>query len=61
MRGDTGIPSLVMNKRAMTERIVPQRSSLQMVAHHRRVYPRVTIRCDSAIEAGRVTDGSVHT
>ena len=45
MRGDTGIPSLVMDKRAMTERIVPQRSSLQMVAHHRRVYPNVTLPC----------------
>src|SRR3954447_20352804 len=30
---------VVRNKRARTERIVPQRASLQMVARHRRVYP----------------------
>src|SRR3954470_9073466 len=29
---------VVRNERAMTERIVPQRASLQMVARHRRVY-----------------------
>ena len=35
---------VVRNKRAMTERIVPQWSSLQMVARHGRVYPCETWR-----------------